>query len=476
MNSLPFRAPWLLSVARVFASAGTPLYAVGGVMRNAIMNLPASDIDLCGPARPEQVAALCEGTPIKAVLRAAHFGTVELHAADAEGRHMAEYTTFRVDSYRCGHQPSSVRFADTVETDALRRDFSVNALYLPLLPDSGPSAPIQDPTGGLMHLRQHALHTVTADPDLVFKDDGLRILRAARFQAELALTPTPAVLASAARFAHLLAEIARERLRAELEKLLLSDTRYPTLARTEPPVVAGLVTVQQMGAWRSLFGDLQPEPTFLAALAGYAPPAGLPPVSGKLSLLFANETPEALATQMRALRFSVRETVAAATALTALRGMMAGTLTRIEAFRLGAPAITHTVLALQAMAQAGAPQASALARAQALSAALADASLPRSLKELVLRGDALLPLCQRLGLPQSRIGQVLDALWQAVVEKRLPNEPQALLTQADQWLSTLPVSTTDPIYPVNSDNPINSTDPTDPTNPADPTDERRTRT
>ncbi|HNW86739.1 MAG TPA: hypothetical protein PLP25_10225 [Candidatus Limiplasma sp.] len=438
MNILPFRAPWLVSVARVFASAGKPLYAVGGIVRNAIMNLPASDIDLCGPARPEQVAALCEGTPIRAVLRAAHFGTVELHVADAEGRHMAEYTTFRVDSYRCGHQPSSVHFADTVETDALRRDFSVNALYLPLLPDSGPASPIQDPTGGLMHLRQHALHTVTADPDLVFKDDGLRILRAARFQAELALTPTPAVLASAARYAPLLAEIARERLRAELEKLLLSDTRYPTLARTEPPVVAGLVTVRQVGAWRNLFGDLQPEETLLAALADYIPPAGLPPVSGKLSLLFAKETPEALAAQMRALRFSVRETVAAATALTALRGMIAGTLSRIEAFRLGAPAITHTALALQAMAQAGAPHTSALAQAQAFSAALADASLPRNLKELALRGDALLPLCQRLSLPQSRIGQALDALWQAVVERRLPNEPQALLTQAEQWLSTPP--------------------------------------
>ena len=86
MNPLPFQAPWLMTTAQVFADAAAPLYAVGGVVRNAIMGLPASDIDVCGPLRPEQVLRLCEGTPVRAVLRAAHFGTVELHVADGEGR------------------------------------------------------------------------------------------------------------------------------------------------------------------------------------------------------------------------------------------------------------------------------------------------------------------------------------------------------------------------------------------------------
>ena len=85
-------APWLLAVARVFERAGEPVYLVGGAVRNPLMRLPLSDVDVCGPARPERVMALCEGTEVRAVLRAAHFGTVELHVTDADGaRHMAEY-------------------------------------------------------------------------------------------------------------------------------------------------------------------------------------------------------------------------------------------------------------------------------------------------------------------------------------------------------------------------------------------------
>lgn len=109
-------------------------------------------------------------------------------------RHMAEYTTFREDSYRCGHRPDAVRFTTDIGVDARRRDFSVNALYRRLY--DGKLGPVIDPTGGQKHLEQGVLHTVTPDPDRVLRDDGLRILRAARFQAELDLAPTPALLDS----------------------------------------------------------------------------------------------------------------------------------------------------------------------------------------------------------------------------------------------------------------------------------------
>ena len=436
MNSLPFRAPWLLTIARVFALAGEPLYAVGGVVRNAVMDLPASDIDLCGPARPERITAICEGTPVRAVLRAAHFGTVELHVAQDGGRFMAEYTTFRVDSYRCGHQPVAVRFADTIAVDALRRDFSVNALYRPLQPDPDAPAPLQDPTGGLRHLAQGVLHTVTADPDQVLKDDGLRILRAARFQAELGLTPTPALLASAARYAHLLDEIARARLRDEVTKLLLSDKRYPTLKRTVPPIAAGLATLRQVGAWQRVFGALAPEESALAALACYAAPEGMPPVCGKFALLFFHETPDALAYQLRVLRYSVHETAVAATALAAMRGLATGSLSRMDAFRLGRLPLVNAACAFAALAESGIPCEAALTRAQDYSALLSNPTLPKSLRDLAIHGDDLLPLCLRLNLPRNRIGATLDALWQAVVEQGLPNEPRALLKKAQELLTS----------------------------------------
>ena len=113
----PLRAPWLHAIARVFAD--NSIYFVGGAVRNALMDLPVSDIDLCGKLRPDEVQRLCEGTEVSARLRAAHFGTVELHV---DG-HMAEYTTFRQDSYRGGHQPSEVRFADTVEEECASTGF-----------------------------------------------------------------------------------------------------------------------------------------------------------------------------------------------------------------------------------------------------------------------------------------------------------------------------------------------------------------
>ena len=147
--------------------------------------------------------------------------------AHARGAHEMcirdRYTTCREDSYRCGHRPDAVRFTTDISVDALRRDFSVNALYRRL--HDVALGPVIDPTGGRRHLEQGVLHTVTPDPHRVLRDDGLRILRAARFQAELYLAPTPALLDSLARHAPLLKDIACERLRDEWQKILLADLR-----------------------------------------------------------------------------------------------------------------------------------------------------------------------------------------------------------------------------------------------------------
>lgn len=278
-------APWLRAMARVFAD--TPLYLVGGAVRNPLMGLPLSDMDVCGPARPERVCALCEGTEVRAVLRAAHFGTVELHLQDENGvRHMAEYTTWREDSYRCGHRPDSVRFTEDIRVDALRRDFSVNAMYRRVYEDR--LGDVIDPTGGLAHLRAGVLHTVSENPDRVLGEDGLRILRAARFQAQLDLRPTPALRESLRRNAPLLADIARERLRDEWEKTVMADLRYPTLKRREPGAAAGLATLQACGAWPYLAGGLAYDEEAARALCRLRSPA----LPARLALLLRAARPE----------------------------------------------------------------------------------------------------------------------------------------------------------------------------------------
>ncbi len=400
-------------------------------MRNALMGLPASDADVCGPARPETILALCEGTPVRAYARAAHFGTVELHVADAHGeRRMAEYTTFRVDSYRCGHRPERIRFADTVEQDAPRRDFSVNALYQPLHGDG--LGPVLDPTGGLDCLRRGVLHTVTPDPDQVFKDDGLRILRAARFQAELDLLPTDALLASARRYAPLLREIARERLHDELRKILLSDLRYPTLTRRAHPVRAGLQTISAIGAWDAHFG-LPCDEAAIRAQALYSAPGGVSPVSGRLALLLRGATPEALADAMRGLCFSVRETEEAARLLALQKRLESGDCALFDAVRAGENALRHAQAAYQALTDAGTAgekEKRALTIASAHREALSARPVPRSLSELAIGGNELLPLCRALEAPPCRIGRTLDALWAGTVSGELANEPHELLLAA----------------------------------------------
>lgn len=416
-------APWLLAVARVFERAGEPVYLVGGAVRNPLMHLPLSDVDVCGPARPERVVALCEGTDVRAVLRAAHFGTVELHVTDADGaRHMAEYTTFREDSYRCGHRPDAVRFTTDIGIDALRRDFSVNALYRRI--DDGALGPVIDPTGGQKHLEQGVLHTVTPDPDRVLRDDGLRILRAARFQAELDLAPTPALLDSLTRHAPLLRDIACERLRDEWQKILLADLRYPMLKRRAPATASGLKTLWDCGAWPFLV-DASYDAEAAAALAALGWEDA--PLAGRLALLLRGMEPSDLQSALLRLRFSNRDAALAARYAAALRCAYADAF---ETVKLGRDAVAYAAAAFHALGDTAGE-----ARAAGALDTLRDA--PWSLRELAVGGDELMPLLAARAVPARQMGRLLEALWRMAAEGQTANETAALLGAADEWLNRM---------------------------------------
>lgn len=416
-------APWLLAVARVFERAGEPVYLVGGAVRNPLMGLPLSDVDVCGPARPERVVALCEGTDVRAVLRAAHFGTVELHVTDADGaRHMAEYTTFREDSYRCGHRPDAVRFTTDLGVDALRRDFSVNALYRRI--DDGALGPVIDPTGGQKHLEQGVLHTVTPDPDRVLRDDGLRILRAARFQAELDLAPTPALLDSLARHAPLLKDIACERLRDEWQKILLADLRYPMLKRRAPATASGLKTLWECGAWPFLV-DASYDAEAAAALAALGWEDA--PLAGRLALLLRGMEPSDLQSALLRLRFSNRDAALAARYAAALRCAYADAF---ETVKLGRDAVAYAAAAFHALGDTAGE-----ARAAGALDTLRDA--PWSLRELAVGGDELMPLLAARAVPARQMGRLLESLWRMAAEGQITNETAALLGAAEEWLNRM---------------------------------------
>lgn len=420
-------APWLNAMARVFDRAGAPLYLVGGAVRNPLMGLPLSDIDVCGPLKPQDVRALCEGTPVTARLRAAHFGTVELHLTDESGaRHMAEYTTFREDSYRCGHRPECVRFTTDIAVDARRRDFSVNALYRRLT--GGALGEVIDPTGGLGCLEKGILHTVTPDPDRVLGEDGLRILRAARFQAELNLRPTPRLLGSLARHVPLLKDIALERLRDELQKTLLADLRYPMLKRRAPAAASGLKTLAAVGAWPYLFDGAPFDAQAVEALADAR--GGASPLALRMALLLRGQSPCKVEAVMRRLRFSQKDTALAARYLKAQQDIACGAPDAFAAAQLGADALDAARAAFAALGDTA-----ALHRAQALKRSLAGA--PLSLKELAISGEDLKPLFAQRGIPMREMGGLLHMLWRMAVEKTAQNTREGLLAAARAWADSL---------------------------------------
>ena len=129
----------LYELAHVFEKSGARLYAIGGCVRNALLDLPYSDIDICSSIIPDDVITICRQNGLKSAVVNKKLGTIHI---DIEGQEV-EYTAFRRESYPAdgSHDPISVTLGVSMKEDALRRDFSVNALYYDLI-----SGEVIDPT------------------------------------------------------------------------------------------------------------------------------------------------------------------------------------------------------------------------------------------------------------------------------------------------------------------------------------------
>jgi poly(A) polymerase len=214
LNAAPF-AKVVRDLGRRFAERGHELYLVGGTVRDALLDRidPEADIDLTTDATPDQILAVVRsGNRGGGVwLQGVRFGTVGVRKGDFK----LDITTFRSDSYREDSRKPEVTFGRSVEEDLARRDFTVNAMAMEL-----PDGPFIDPHGGLGDLAAKRLRTPSS-PEVSFDDDPLRMLRAARFAAQLELAPTPETLAAIAERRGRLQIVSRERIRDELTKLLL---------------------------------------------------------------------------------------------------------------------------------------------------------------------------------------------------------------------------------------------------------------
>ncbi len=213
-------------LARAFAGAGHSLYAVGGAVRDALLGATRDDgaeIDFTTDATPDVVAGLM--APLCSALweQGRAFGTIG-GTLRANGL-AAEVTTFRSEAYVDHSRKPSVQWGDSLEVDLSRRDFTINALALDVVALAEGRDEVQtlfDYFGGVRDLHDGVLRTPT-DAKRLFTDDPLRMLRAARFAARFSLSIDPQVESATTECAGQLTKVSPERVRAELDLLMVTE-------------------------------------------------------------------------------------------------------------------------------------------------------------------------------------------------------------------------------------------------------------
>lgn len=447
----------LIPLTAAFADLGVPVYAVGGFVRNAILRLPPSDIDVCSRLTPDEALRDLPARGIRVVPKAASLGTVELHFADQR----VEHTTFRSERYGLGgaHRPNAVAFGASLHEDAARRDFSLNALYLDLV-----SGETLDPTGGLIDLQRGVLRTTSADPDDILRADALRVLRLVRFAASFGFTIDEQTWRAARRHAKGLCDVAAERRREELSRLLLCETRYPSLGNDDmrSPLRA-LTLLDELDCWDALIpafsharGVMQrPDyhrydvlqhsfhvcaetpPDEALRLAGLLHDIGKPACMAQSGTFHRHELlGEAMARETLLMLRYPRRTIDRVCALVRWHMFDIRDEARLDTLRLRFASLgrelTRDLIALREADVRGSgirPDYVALRWRQTFDAMLRD-NTPFSPDELAISGNDVM---ERLQLSGEAVGRVKDALWRRCVKRPCDNERARLLIILNEY-------------------------------------------
>lgn len=199
------------SLATAFADAGHRFFLVGGLVRDALLGRGLTgDVDITTDAVPDRIVQLLADWADTLWEQGKNFGTVGAR----RGSTTVEITTHRAESYDRASRKPSVRFSSDITTDLGRRDFTVNAMAVEM-----PGWTLLDPFGGMEDLANGVLRT-PSEPEGLFSDDPLRMIRAARFCSQLSLSPAPGLAAAIRSVRPRLSIVSRERIATELTKLL----------------------------------------------------------------------------------------------------------------------------------------------------------------------------------------------------------------------------------------------------------------
>jgi len=226
----PARRAEVVAVARTLAEHGYRAWLVGGAVRDLVLGHGVGDLDMVSAATPDVALGLFP----RARAIGKSFGIIQVDGAGES----IELATFRLEEgYADGRHPDRVRFTDSLELDAKRRDFTCNALYFDPL-----GGELADPTGGMADLGAGVLRTV-GEPSERFAEDGLRLLRVARFLARFDWQPAPGLLEAAYQARASLVGVSAERILGEFQRM--ANGPHPARA---------LWALQQAGLLAASFG------------------------------------------------------------------------------------------------------------------------------------------------------------------------------------------------------------------------------
>ena len=209
-------------LAELFAAAGHELALVGGPVRDAMLGRAHHDLDFTTSAHPDETERLLRQWTRATWDMGRDFGTIGARKDDW----VVEITTYRSEAYDPDSRKPTVAYGDSLAGDLGRRDFTVNAMAVRLAGPGGVQRTVEDPYGGVVDLAHRVLRT-PGTPEASFSDDPLRMMRAARFAAQLGFTVDPAVVTAMTEMAGRISIISAERVRDELVKLICAP--YPRL-------------------------------------------------------------------------------------------------------------------------------------------------------------------------------------------------------------------------------------------------------
>ena len=436
---------YVLGCLERLEKAGFRAWAVGGCVRDACLGKTPHDFDLCTDALPEQIQAAFPDREL--VLAGVKHGTVGV--VTPEG--VVEITTLRTEGdYRAGRHPQWVKFVPELREDLLRRDFTINAMAW------NPREGLQDPFGGREDLETGILRAV-GDPEQRFREDALRILRGVRFAVRFNLTVEENTLAAMETLAPLMEGLSRERVFAELCALLPGITG-PELIRFAP------VITEVIPEMKPMVGFDQHSPhhaydlyTHTAHVVGAVPGdltlrwAALLHDVGKITTFTLDETGRG--------HFYGHAQMSAEAADAILRRLKAPTalregaavlirhhMTRLEEDKrllkrrvriLGWETVEQLLQLQEAdMGSKGTGEEQDFDQFRRIRALLGEIRAENAclrLQDLAVNGKDMMAL----GLRGPDIGKTLNALLDAVLEERVPNDREALLREAGKTVLSL---------------------------------------